>query len=256
VFVILPNVRSSFGRREAAFVMALLARGSEAGWAEQEERLREQGFDALLDDPRTLNAALTDTTQGMPAPLLFYLLVRHALLEDGITDRTLADYIAALILEFARGDRAYAVGGGPAAGERFYYLADILQALQGASGRQAFLLQAHLGNFALWASGLFPDYLTERVRRRGAPGLDYYQEMGTTGYRLAADSTAADSIGMAGLFRAAAAQFPALRSALNRVADRHLFPRRGDPVERLLRQIADAAARRAAGEHGAGPGIL
>jgi hypothetical protein len=33
--------------------------------------------------------------------------------------------------------------------------------------------------------------------------------------------------------------FPALRVALNRVADRHLFPATGDRIERLLRQIVD-----------------
>ncbi|NIQ54284.1 MAG: hypothetical protein GWN71_21220, partial [Gammaproteobacteria bacterium] len=55
----------------------------------------------------------------------------------------------------------------------YFYLVDILSDMDGATGRRAFLLRAHLGNFALWLSGLFPDRIQARVRR-GAPGLEYY----------------------------------------------------------------------------------
>ena len=44
-------------------------------------------------------------------------------------------------------------------------------------------MRAHLGNYALWLSGLFPDYIEARHWRRGAPDLDYYEEMGRRGSR-------------------------------------------------------------------------
>ena len=44
----------------------------------------------------------------------------------------------------------------------------------------------HLGNFALWLAGVFPDHITHRVQRRGAPPLSYYDEMGAAGFRSAA----------------------------------------------------------------------
>src|SRR5690606_2709247 len=78
-----------------------------------------------------------------------------------------------------------------------------------------------------------------RVERRGAPGIRYYEEMGATGYRLAADTVDAENWGLDHLYRTFADNFPALRIALNRIADRHPFPMRGDPIDRLLRQIAD-----------------
>lgn len=237
--MILPNVRASFGRAEAGFVLDLLSRGDAEARARQEDRLREEGFDSVLDDPRTLNALMASGgISAAPAPLVFYLLVRHALLEGGIGERTLADYIAALLLNFGREQRAHVIDDG--GDERFHYLVDIVGALESASGRQAFLLRAHLGNFALWLSGLFPDRITAWVERRGAPGLDYYEELGATGYRMAADSNLAENYGLDRLYRTCADTFPGLRIALNRIADRHLFPTSGDPIERLLRQVADS----------------
>jgi hypothetical protein len=64
--------------------------------------------------------------------------------------------------------------------------------------------------------------------------------MGSAGYRQAARFTEAEQHGIAELYRNCADFFPALRIALNRVSDRHLFPATGDRIDRLLRQVADS----------------
>jgi hypothetical protein len=239
--MILPDVRSSFGRGEAGFLVWLLARGSESARAREEQRIAEEGLDALLDDPRTYNELMASREfSSAPASLVFYMLIRHALLEDGITDRGLADYMAALVLAFGERGRAYRLQGDDV---EFHYLADIVSAASAATGERAFLLRTHLGEFALWLSGLFPDHITRRVQRRGAPGIRYFEQLGSTGYRLAATHTAAERHGVNELFNACAASFPALRMALNRVADRHMFPARGDSIERLLRHATDVGRR-------------
>lgn len=235
--MILPNVRASFGRAEAGAVLRLLGGAEGTARDRLSDRLRDEGLDALLDDPRTLNAVLTADHAVTPA-LVFYLLVRHALLESGIDDRTLSDYIAAVLVEFGRADRAHRIH--PADPEQFHYLVDIVTAMGEPDGRRQFLLRAHLGNYALWLSGIFPDYVTARIERRGAPGLDYYEELGASGYRLAADSPIASRHGLDSVYRIAADAFPDLRVALNRIADRYLFPGRGGSIDRLLRQVSDA----------------
>jgi hypothetical protein len=243
--MILPNVRTSFGRVEASLVIHLLTQGDERLRERAEDRLREEGFDALLDDPRTFNALMASRGVTFASEaLVYYLLVRHALLEGGIRSRTVADYLAALLQAFGRGDRAYRIDDGD--DERRAYLVDLLEGMATAEGREAFLLRAHLGEFSLWLSGLFPDFIASRVQRRGAPGIEYYEELGTTGYRLAADTAAARRCGMDTIYESCAHAFPELRLALNRVADRHLFPVSGDPIERILRQIRDGS--RAAGD--------
>ena len=225
--MILPNVRASFGRAEASYVIWLLTRGSESAREKEEARLREEGFDAILDDPRTLNALLAQQRGFSTAPqeLVFYVVVRHALLERGISDRTLADYISAIVIN-------------PPV--QYAYLTDLVKAAESSSGEHAFRLHARLGDFALWLSGMFPDYITARVQRKGAPPIRYYERLGANGYRNAADFTTATTSGMKQVYRDAAESFTDLRVALNAISDRYLFPARAPSIERMLRQISDA----------------
>jgi hypothetical protein len=229
--MIKPNVRASFGRREAELLVSVAGPDGEA-------RLREQGLDALLDEPAVLRALVRGgRISTAPAPLVFYVMVRHALLQREIHDRQLADYTAAVLLEFAMAGRAHRVDGGE--GEPFFYLADILAALERARGEREFLLRVHLGNFALWLGGIFPDFITNRVQRRGAPPLSYYDELGAAGYRMAAGSDLALRHGLGDLFVSAADRFRDVRSALNSLSDTLFFPYSRDAVERLLRQVSD-----------------
>lgn len=237
--MIFPNVRTSFGRAEAGLVVGLLTQGEDTSARERaEDRLREEGFDSLLDDPRTLNAVLTaGGLAALPPRLVFYLLVRHALLEQGFGDRTIADYLTALLLEFGRGQRAYQLEDGEQV--ELGYLVDHLEALSTAQGRRAFLIEAHLGELALWLSGLFPDWIEHRRNRRGAPGLSYFEELGSVGYRRAAGRSDAERNGIGRVYLRCADNFGVLRVALNRLSDRYFFPGTGGGIERLLRQVRD-----------------
>ena len=229
--MIRPNVRASFGRREAEFLVSLAGPGGE-------ERLREEGLDALLDDAAVVRALLKrQGVSSAPAPLVFYLLVRHALLEREIADRQMADYTAALLLEFGNAGRAHRVHADDP--EQLLYLADILVAMERERGDREFQLRVHLGNFALWLAGVFPEYITHRVRRRGAPPLSYYDEMGAAGFRGAAGTDLALRHGVGDLFLRMADEFSNVRGALNSLSDALFFPRSGDSIERLLRQVKD-----------------
>jgi hypothetical protein len=224
-------VRATFGRREAEILISLA--GSEG-----ERRLSERGIDSLLDDPALVRAVLR--RQGIDntsAPLVFYLLVRHALLEREIQDRQLADYIAAVLLEFGR------VGVRDRTDDESlptsFYLADVLVELEKARGEREFRLRAHLGNLALWLGGVFPDAITYRVQRRGAPPMSYYDQLGAAGFRSAAGMDSAIRYGLGDVFIRAADEFTNIRSALNGLSDALFFPHPRDTVERMLREVAD-----------------
>jgi hypothetical protein len=228
--MILPNVRASFGRREAEFLISL------AG-IDGERRLRERGIDVLLDDAAVVRMLLrrrgVDTA---PAPLVFYLLVRHALMEREIHDRQIADYTAAVLLEFGRIGRRT---GDSEAMPNTFYLVDILTELDRARGQREFELRAHLGNLALWLGGVFPDFIAQRVQRRGAPPLSYYDEMGAAGFRSAAGMKLALQHDLGDLFLRCADHFSGVRSALNGLSDALFFPQPTDAVERVLREVSD-----------------
>src|SRR5678816_307665 len=96
-------------------------------------------------------------------------------------------------------------------------------------------MRTHLGNYALWLCGIFPDYIEQRRWRRGGPDLGYYEEMGRRGFQLAADHRIAEEHGLAALYSTAAERFGTLRLALNTISDSLFFPN-VNTAERLMRQ--------------------
>ena len=236
--MITANLRHSLVRGDAQLAIRLIARGSERELDQLEQLLREQGIDAILDDARLLDALL-ETPRGAHASLaLFtYVIVRDALRRLGEMDRTIADYLASLVIEFAGRDRALRVS--PVDDEVYTTLAQLLGDVEGPDARRTLLVRAHLGNYALWLSGLFPDHIAHAHWRRGAPDLDYYEELGRRGYELAAAHRLASEQGLALLFAGAAERFVVLRNALNDVSDRLPFPHQHSP-ERLIRQVRSA----------------
>jgi hypothetical protein len=237
--MILATVRHQLTRDDAQLVARLIARDSGTSLEEIERTLADLGIDAVLDDPR-LPAALLRAGQGMRSslPLLSYVMVRHALRRLGEEDRRLADYVAAVLMHFGMRGNANRISEGD--DQVYDTLAALLADVDDPDGRRSFLVRTHLGNYALWLSGLFPDYIEHRRWRRGGPDLEYYEEMGRRGFQLAADHRLADDHGLSTLFATAADRFGLLRAALNDVSDTLLFPNRWSP-ERLMRQVTSEA---------------
>src|SRR5215208_7401784 len=237
--MILADTRHQLTRDDAQLVARLIARDSGAELSQVEQALSDHGIDAVLDDPR-LPAALLRSRQGACAslPLFAYVMVRHALTRLGEEDRLLADYLASVMLHFGLRDRAWRVGESD--DQLYTTLVDLAADLDDPDGRRSFLVRTHLGNYALWVSGFFPDYIEHRRWRRGGPDLDYYEEMGRKGFQLAAGHRLADDHGLTMLFTTAAERFGLLRAALNDVSDSLLFPNHYSP-ERLMRQVTSEA---------------
>jgi hypothetical protein len=237
--MILATVRHQLTRDDAQLVARLIARDSGTSLEEIERTLADQGIDAVLDDPR-LPAALLRAGQGVRSslPLFSYVMVRHALRRLGEEDRRLADYVAAVLMHFGMRGNANRISEGD--DQVYDTLAALLADVDDPDGRRSFLVRTHLGNYSLWLSGLFPDYIEHRKWRRGGPDLEYYEEMGRRGFQLAADHRLADDHGLSTLFATAAERFGLLRAALNDVSDTLLFPNRWAP-ERLMRQVTSEA---------------
>ncbi len=237
--MILPNVRASLGSEDIEFLLEALQERTSRSRASLEGQLFEEGPDSLLDHPETLPAVIrSGGIRAVPPKVAFYVMVRHTLLEAGLPDAELADYLAALLVEFAVRGRAYRIARYDDVS--YLYLVDLVADIESeSSDRRQFLLRAHLGNYSLWLSGMFPDYVVARVHRRGAPGFDYYEDLGATAFRLASESELAGRYDLDRLYRDVAAGFGVLRRALNRVSDRFFFPESGSGVDRLLRQVRD-----------------
>ncbi|MDB4875423.1 MAG: hypothetical protein JWM41_1869 [Gemmatimonadetes bacterium] len=237
--MILADTRHRLTRDDAQLAARILARDSGEELAQLEARLSNEGIDAVLDDPR-LPSALLRHPRGANASfsLFAYVMVRHALRQAGEGDRGLADYVSAIVIHFGFRDRSHRIADSD--DEVYTALAQLGGDVDDPDARRSFLVRTHLGNYALWLSGLFPDHIEQRRWRRGGPDLEYYEEMGRRGFQLAADHRLADEHGLATLYATAAERFGILRTALNAVSDALFFPSLNTP-ERLMRQVRDEA---------------
>jgi len=237
--MILADTRHRLTRDDAQLAARLLARESGDELAQIEARLADEGIDAVLDDPRLPGALLRHPRGSRASLMLFaYVMIRHALRQAGESDRALADYVTSIVVHFGVRDRSHRIADSD--DEVYDAIVQLCAALDDPDARRSFLVRTHLGNYALWLSGIFPDFIEQRRWRRGGPDLEYYEEMGRRGFQLAAGHQLAEEHGLTALYANAAERFGVLRTALNAISDTLFFPAVQTP-ERLMRQVRDEA---------------
>ena len=97
---------------------------------------------------------------------------------------------------------------------------EMLTALQRADERTSFYLRAHIGNYSLFLSGVFPDRIRFRAEVRGGPDVKYYDALGRTHFRAAGDHRLAQRYELAPIFNTLSERFETTRRALNDIAGR------------------------------------
>ena len=221
--MIRADLRSRLTASDLRLMVLLLGGGSAARRTAVERQLETEGPAALLDAPDLAERLRAVRTLLVPSePLFMYVMVRQALLRAGIADRAVADYLAALLVDFGRRDRAHRVDWNDDAQHR--YLVDIVRDLESSVGERRFRVMLHLGNYALWLAGLYPDYIAARRARHGGPDLPYYDALGQRGFVMASDHELADRLGLEEVLAETAARYRAIRGALNGVSDQYFFP--------------------------------
>jgi hypothetical protein len=154
-------------------------------------------------------------------------------LRSDIHDRAVADYVAEVLTEFARAERARCVVPGQA--NPLDYFFEMLAALRTADERTSFQIRVHIGNHSLFLSGVFPERIRFRAEQRGFPDLKYYESVGRSQYRAASDHRLAQRYELSAVLGTLAERFETTRLALNDIAER-LFSL-GDPdysLDKLL----------------------
>jgi hypothetical protein len=228
------NCRQFFTANDFKFVADALAR--RGGESVEISRLigDESARNAALDS-QALFDALSDLPEPLPisAHLYFYVVTRHALTQRGVEDCDVSDYVASVLTEFSRTEKLSKLGA-PKSREEFNYITDLLAATQRAPSEHVFLIHSHLGNYSLFIAGIFPQHVQHRVQRRGAPSIEFYEDVGASSYRLASDHQMARVHMLAEIYRRISEQFRDIRLALNRLAESHLHIEGAAAAERLL----------------------
>jgi hypothetical protein len=238
--MIQPNCRVQFAAEDMDFILSIL--GRKIGGVECLVKLLadEESRDVILDDEALFHALLERRgCLRVSSRFYFYILVRHVFRRSGVEDRIVADYVAEVLAEFAQAERARCVL--PGGINSLDYFFEMLSALQTADDRTAFYLRAHIGNYSLFLSGVFPERIRFRAEARGFPDVRYYDALGRTHYRVASDHRLAQQYELTGIFHTLSERFETTRKALNDIAER-LFSMEVDySLETLLSQRRGAA---------------
>jgi len=220
--MIQADCRGRLTEQDTRFIVSVLGTGASNSVA-LESLLRDQTMrDLILDHPKLAHAVMEAPACMQVSPqLYFYLFVRRELRRRGVEEREVADYVAELLAEFTEIGRV----SNPIPDRYFEtdYLVDLLNAMQGSPAAERFRIQAHVGNYALFMTGLYPERIAFRQRYRGAPGFRYYERMGSAYFRAASDWPYAWELDVHGVYRTISERFHELRLALNVVADGLFF---------------------------------
>lgn len=157
------------------------------------------------------------------SPRLFFdVLLRHHLPgpRDAL-ERRVIHYLGNLLGLFTRSERLYRPQDGEAQG--YAYLADLVAEAAQADEPRRFMVNAHIGNYALFLSGVCAPWIEHRRRYHHRPlSIEYYRRMGRSYYASAAGQTLARNFGLHEIFRRLAERFEHFRGGLERLAARHL----------------------------------
>jgi hypothetical protein len=213
--MIQPNCRARFTAEDFAFIVRVLTNRRHQAVNLVSLLTDDETRDQILDHDALVRAVLENPTNLTISPqFYFYVLARLALKRSGVSDRNLADYVAAVLEHYTRMRRLQT----PVENVHGTYLSDLLLALRDATPYQTFLIRAHIGNYALFITGIFHENV-ERRSLRGAPTCAFYENMGQRSFQAVASHDMARRFEMSDLFGNLADQFHHCRVALNRLAE-------------------------------------
>lgn len=225
--VIQPNCRVQFTAQDIDFILDVLGPGRGNSAVLAQLLTDEDSRDLILDDESLFRALLERRgCLQVSSHFYFYVLVRHVFKSSDLGDRDVADYVAEVLSAFSESARSECVLPGQT--NPLDYFFEMVAALQKADDRTGFLLRAHIGNYSLFLSGVFPGHIRFRAESRGFPDLRYYEELGRTHYRLAGEHRLARRYQLERVLTTLSERFETTRRALNDMADRLLFVGDGD----------------------------
>jgi hypothetical protein len=146
--------------------------------------------------------------EGHPLRHLFRSLTEVSFAQIGVSDIDLMTYVTSLLIDFVHTDNLYRVRD--AQGRRLEYLFELQLESQRGDTAHARETQKHLGDYAMFIVGLFPESLQ---RRRRAVSPSYYVAQGKQAYTMVSEIDGLRP--SAALFRKLALHFETCVYALN-----------------------------------------
>jgi hypothetical protein len=218
MMMIRANCRSQFTAEDIEFIATIL-RPDGAQTFLVELLADESSRDVILDDESLYRAVLeSPACLRISSRFYFYILTRRVLIEVGIDDRNVADYIAEMLAQYADAERMNVRAPGSERSLDDFF--EMVAALEEVDDSCRFALRAEIGNRSLFFTGVFSERIEHRRCRRGAPGLNYYESLGRSSFHAASDHRLAYEFEVAPIYTALADRFGDARRALNEMKER------------------------------------
>lgn len=181
-------------------------------------------LESILDSAYVHDAMMDRSTLWLDvSPRLFFnVLLRRCLTgRRSEPERRAINYLANVLTLFVRTERLYRVT--PDDEKPQVYLADLVSEAAAAGPERQFLVHCHIGNYALYLSGVCAPWIHHRHRYRRRPvSLEYYSTMGRSFYGTAAQSWRASRYGMREVLHQLSGRFDYYRGGLQHLASRYL----------------------------------
>ncbi len=218
-----PHHNFNFTPVDWLFITDVLAMNDREGDALIKLFTDIESLDKILDDPRLFEAILNRPQCVTISPqLYFYILARQVLLKAKINESILAKYLSDLLADFA-GIKKATTSSALDEFNGLNSLSDLLALLPTANEPMKFTIQVYIGNYILFMTGIFPEYIQQRTERRAAPQMYFYEHLGSVNYRSASKQRRAFTDGTSEIFWQLSEMFHVIRLALNELADRLVF---------------------------------
>jgi hypothetical protein len=181
-------------------------------------------LESLLDSNYVCRAMLDRTVAWLDvSPRLFFnVMLRHALPRQRTSaERRAINYVANVLALFVDARRVVRVA--PGDDQTYEYLVDLITEAAGSGPEREFLVHCHIGNYALFLSGVHAQAIEHRHRYRRRPvSLDYYRNTGRSFYATAARNWRAQRYGLRDVFQQLSHRFDYYRDGLDRMARERL----------------------------------
>ncbi|MDP6118672.1 MAG: hypothetical protein QF437_15305 [Planctomycetota bacterium] len=170
----------------------------------------------LINQPELMEEQLVEVNQQERAIPWTSERAQKLLADDCITD-----YLANMISVFLRSSRMFKVNESDE--QSFYYLVDLIEDCQKSDPVRRFRIYCHIGNYTLFLTGLFPEFIEHRHRYRRRPVDEhFYMDFGKTYYGLASDHRLARNQELDGVFHQLSTGYEVVKTFLNFTASRYL----------------------------------
>jgi hypothetical protein len=175
-------------------------------------------FLQLLTDKRVFAYTIEQTDfSEVSAYLYFYICLRKFLTNKGIYDPRIIWYVSQVIAFFSVSDQWKDTSHIWHRPKDHYtsILQKMKRAKEEGNKEQMYRLQVHLGDYSLFLSGLYPEYIYYMSEEKEGVGIDYYDEMALTGYKAAGINEGAPDEHITSIHSSLSKNIPIIREAIN-----------------------------------------